>query len=408
VARILVVYKEFPAPSVGHAGGQGVFRLMEALHRRGHRLLLVARMRREEAPLLKEVSPLCEAVRTVPHHTALGGPRPLTLLRSYLALRRAAACALQEWQPDQVLVEFAQTAVVLLGLRRPFTTFRPHDVNWFLLEQQAARVRHLHRGGLRALARVFHQLEPWLCRRYDLVAAISEGDRRLLAPRCGDRPVVLLPLNPAFSVNEVEPAVPPGPNVLFVGAMYRSFNVEAVRWFVERVWPKVLIWVPQARFYVVGYGPPSEIRAFHDGERVFVTGYVPDLAPWYRAAAVCVSPLLVAGGLLQKVLDALAAGVPVVATSVSNHGVGATPGEHLLVADEPDRFAEAVVRLLTDPAERERLRRAGSRFVATRYDLEAALDRWEAVVREHGGPGIDRPTPSRPRTGPLPEEERGR
>ncbi|HEY76073.1 MAG TPA: glycosyltransferase [Thermoflexia bacterium] len=395
MARILVVYKEFPAPSVGHAGGQGVFRLMAALRRRGHSLLLVARMRREEAPLLKEVSPLCEAVLTVPHHTAMDGPRLLTLPRSYLALRRAAARALREWQPDQVLVEFAQTAVVLLGLRRPFTTFRPHDVNWFLLEQRAARSSGLRRRVLRTLAGLFRWLEPWLCRQYDLVAAISEGDRRLLAPRCGDRPAVLLPLNPALSVVEADPAVPPGPNVLFVGAMYRSFNVEAVRWFVERVWPKVLTRVPEARFYVVGYRPPPEVRALHDGKHVFVTGYVPDLAPWYRAAAVCVSPLLVAGGLLQKVLDALAMGVPVVATPVSNHGVGGTPGKHLLVADEPDSFSEAVVRLLTDPVERERLGRAGKRFVETRYDLEAALDRWEAVVREHGGPGHGQPTASR-------------
>ena len=395
MARILVVYKEFPAPSVGHAGGQGVFRLMAALRRRGHSLLLVARMRREEAPLLGEVASICEEVRTVPHHTALDGPRWLTLPLSYLALRRAAARALREWQPDHVLVEFAQTAVVLLGLPRPFTTFRPHDVNWLLVEQRAARSRGLRRGVLRAVAGLARWLEPWLCRRYDLIAAISEGDRRLLAPRCGDRPVVLLPLNPTLSAADADPAVPPGPNVLFVGAMYRSFNVEAVRWFLETVWPQVLDRVSQARFYVVGYKPPEEIRALHDGERVFVTGYVPDLAPWYRAAAVCVSPLLVAGGLLQKVLDAMAMGVPVVATSVSNHGVGGVPGEHLIVADEPDDFAEAVVRLLTDPAERERLGRAGKRFVEGRYDLEAALDRWETAVREHGGPGRDRPTASR-------------
>ena len=394
MARILVIYKEFPAPSVGHAGGQGVFRLMKALRRRGHRLALVARIRRKEISLVDEVAPLCEAVFTVPHHSALDLPRPLALPLSYLALRRTAARALRTWQPDQVLVEFAQTAFVLLGLRRPFATFRPHDVNWFLLEQRAGRYKGLRRARLRALAWLFHQAEPWLCRRYDLIAAISEGDRRLLAPHCGDRPLILLPLNPALSAAEVDPAVPPGPNVLFVGAMYRSFNAEAVRWFAAEVWPSVLARVPEARFYIVGYGPPEEVRALHDGEHVFVTGYVPDLAPWYRAAAVFVSPLLVAGGLLQKVLDALATGVPVVATSVSNHGVGATPGEHLLVADEPRAFAEAVVRLLTDPAERERLGQAGRRFVEDRYDLERALDRWEAAVRRYGGPENDQPPPS--------------
>ncbi|HEC34637.1 MAG TPA: hypothetical protein ENI37_07985, partial [Chloroflexi bacterium] len=116
MARILVVYKEFPAPSVGHAGGRAVFRLLESLHRRGHRLFLVARLRREEAPLVKDMAPFCEHIVTVPHHQALPGPFPLAFLRSYLALRRAAARALREVQPDLLHVEVMQTAFCLLGL----------------------------------------------------------------------------------------------------------------------------------------------------------------------------------------------------------------------------------------------------------------------------------------------------
>ncbi|HEC34216.1 MAG TPA: glycosyltransferase [Chloroflexi bacterium] len=383
MARILVVYKEFPAPSVGHAGGRAVFRLLESLHRRGHRLFLVARLRGEEAPLVKDMAPFCEHIVTVPHHQALPGPFPLAFLRSYLALRRAAARALREVQPDLLHVEVMQTAFCLLGLHRPPSSFRPLDVNWYLLEQQIPRLHGLRRWLTQALSRFFRRFEPWLCRRYDLIAAISEGDRRLLAPRCQPRPVLLLPLAPAFAAGTVvKPAVPPGPNVLFVGAMYRTFNVQGVRWFLEEVWPQVLARVPQARFYVVGHRPTPEIRAFHNGEQVCVTGFVEDLAPWYRAAAVFVSPLLVAGGLLQKILDALAMGVPVVATSVSNHGVGATPGEHLLVADDAAGFAAAVARLLEEPAERERLGRAGQQFVQERYGLERAVDRWEAEIAD--------------------------
>lgn len=398
MARILVVYKEFPAPSVGHAGGQGVYRLMASLRDHGHDLLLVARLRREERPLLEQVSPLCESIVTVPHHTALRGPLPARLVWSYRALRAAAREVIRRSHPDLLLVEFAQTAVVLLGLRRPFSTFRPHDVNWFLFEQQALRARGPRRALLRLLSLSFRYLEPWLCRRYDLIAAISEGDRRLLAPHCGDRPVLVLPLAPALSLEATEPALPEGPNVLFVGAMYRSFNAEAVRWFVDKVWPRVRAEVPQARFFAVGYGPPPEIRALHDGEHIFVTGYVDDLAPWYRAARVFVSPVQVGGGLLQKVLDALAMGVPVVATSVSNHGVGAVPGQHLLVADDPQAFAQAVVRLLTEPAERARLAVAGRTFVRERYDLDRAIDRWEAAVSE--ALRRNEQEPERPRSSP--------
>lgn len=382
MARILVVYKEFPAPSVGHAGGRAVFLLLESLRRRGHQLYLVARLRREEAPLVAEMAPYCEQIVTTPHHQALGGPRAWAWLRSYVLLRRAAARALREIQPDWLHVELTQTAIFLLGLRRPLSSLRLLDVNWFMLEQRAAAASGLRRLAERAAGWAMRWFEPWLYRRYDVIAAISEGDRQLLAAPCRPRPVLILPLVPAQALQaDVAPAVEGGPNLLFVGAMYRTFNVQGVRWFLESVWPLVREQVPKARFFVVGYDPPPEIRAYHDGESVVVTGAVEDVAPWYRAATVFVSPLLVAGGLLQKVIDALAAGVPVVATTVSNHGLGATAGEHLLLADSAADFAEAVVRLLNDPHERERLAQAGQQFVRGRYDLEEAVGRWEALMR---------------------------
>ncbi len=299
--RILIAYKEFPAPSVGHAGGQGVFRLIQALHRRGHSVILVARLRPEEAPLVEETRPFCERIITVPHHQALSGPRPLRIARSYLALRWAVARALRETRPDRMLVEFTQTALVLLGVRRPFTALRPHDVNWFLLEQRAQHQRGLRRRGTLALAWLFGRLEPWLLRRYDQILAISEGDRRLLTLRCRPTPILLLPLAPALSADAPShPAVPTGPNVLFVGAMYRGPNIEAVDWFLSQVWPRVAAEVPEARFYAVGYAPPPQILARADGERVFITGYADDLTPWYQAATVFVSPVRVAGGCCRR------------------------------------------------------------------------------------------------------------
>ncbi|RLC87246.1 MAG: hypothetical protein DRI37_06335 [Chloroflexi bacterium] len=383
MAHILVAYKQFPAPAIGHAGGQSVYRLLEQLHRRGHRLTLVARIRDEERQYLDVVRPLCERIVTVPHHRSLPGPRPLAVLRSYAALRRATVQTLRETQPDILHVEFAQTAVALLGVRYSHTSFRAHDVNWFLLAQQAARQRGLARLWLQVWQAFFRWMEPRLYRRFDLIAAISEGDRRLLAPRCSPRPVLLLPLSPNLQPRpEVQPAVSPGPNLLFVGAMSRPFNLQGVMWFLERVWPYILREVPATRLYIVGADPPESLRACHDGAHIFVTGFVEDLAAWYTAATVFVSPILVAGGLLQKVMDALSMGIPVVATSVSNHGLGATPGRHLCIADTPDAFAEAVVTLLRDPRRREALGAAGREFVCAHYDPEITMPCWEEAWLE--------------------------
>ncbi len=378
MAHILIVYKQFPAPAVGHAGGESLFGLMQGLHRRGHRLTLVARILETEKAQLPAVQALCDAVITTPHHRDLPGSRPLAVARSYLALRRAVKQTLRRAHPDFVHVETTQTALVLLGMKLPPASFRTQDINWFL---QAQRRQHLHGWSAfvaRGMELSFRWLEPWLWRKYAILLAISEGDRQLMMPHKADKPLLIVPLAPALTLRDhPAPAVTAGPVLLFVGAMARDHNINAVHWFLARIWPGIHAAVPQARFYIVGGAPPDEIRAAADGTSVIVTGYVADLAPWYEAADVFVAPLLVAGGLLQKVIDAMAMGVPVVATSVCNHGLCASPGEHLLTADTPEAFAAAVLQLLHNAGDRSRLGAAGRRFIDDHYDLETALDRWE-------------------------------
>ncbi len=381
MAHILFVYKQLPAPSVGHAGGESLFRLMDALHQRGHTLSLVARVRDEEKSDLPHVQAICEHCSVVPHHKSMTGPRAWTLARSYLALRRAASKAIREWSPDLVHLETLQTAAALWGVRRPPASFRPQDVNWYLMAQSAAN-RGASSPITKAKIALVRELEMWLICQHDLILAISEGDRRLLAPYCAHQRILLLPLFPAVTPrSEIEPAVAPHtPNLLFVGAMYRDHNLTGVDWFLNHVWPRVLAEIPTARFYIVGSNPPPTLYERQREENFVVTGFVDDLAPWYQAATLFVSPLLVGGGLLQKVIDAMAMRVPVVATSGSNHGLGATPGKHVLSADTPAEFADAVLGLLRDPATRERLAQAAQDFIYAHYDAEEALDRWEAAL----------------------------
>lgn len=378
MAHILIIYKQFPSPSVGHAGGESLFKLMQALHRRGHRLSLVARILDAERDSLPAVEAICERVFTVPHHRSLSQPRALAIWHSYRALRKATGAALRELQPDLVHIETTQTALILLGLRLPPTSFRTQDVNWFLQSQRAERLTGLSRLAAHFKSVLFRVFEPLLYRKFDLLLAISEGDRQLLAPFFKSRPLLLLPLTPTHvSVDAHDVALSPGFNLLFVGAMYRDHNISGVRWFLEDVWPRILEAEPQARFYVVGNGPPEWLQALADGQHLFVTGFVDDLTPWYQAATLFVSPMLVAGGLLQKVMDAMAMGTPVVATSVCNHGIGAEPGKHLLTANSAQEFAALTVDLLRNPAMRQRLAEAGQRFIRERYDSESAIDNWE-------------------------------
>ena len=116
-----------------------------------------------------------------------------------------------------------------------------------------------------------------------------------------------------------------------------------------------------------------------------MTGFVDDLDECYKKAAVFVAPILTGGGIIVKILDALAAGTPVVTTSYGNEGIGAVGGRELLVADDPQFFAEAVVKLLTDRGYAERIASNGQAFVKDNYGLASVLDKLESSYRELSG-----------------------
>ncbi len=387
MAHILIAYKQFPAPAVGHAGGEALFRLMEGLHGLGHRITLVARIADDEREHLSQVESICDNIYTIPHHRSLLGPRPLAFIRSYTLFRRAIQHTLKTKKPDFLHVETTQTALAAVGLRRPSASYRTQDVNWYLAEQRAAQLSGLNRAVALLERAFFRRLEPWLARRYELMLAISEGDRRLLAEVGAGERLMVVPLTPALPMSmdeaplsEVLPLKAQPPNLLFVGALSRNHNQDGIRWFLDAVWPSILDEVGEVQLCIVGGNPPEWLSARADGNRVIVTGFVDDLAVWYHRATVFISPLLIAGGLLQKVIDAMALGVPVVATSVCNHGVSATPGIHLLTADAAPEFAGAVVRLLRDPAARLRLGAAGQDFVRSAYNLESAVAAWGETI----------------------------
>jgi len=159
-----------------------------------------------------------------------------------------------------------------------------------------------------------------------------------------------------------------GPILLFTGQMDYRPNIDAVAWFVRKVLPQV----PHARFVIAGRNPAPEVLAL-EGPRVTVTGAVSDMRSWLAAADLVVAPLRIARGVQNKVLEAMSMARPVVATSAAFEGIEAAPGEHLLVADGAQDVAEAINRLLDDPARAARLGEAARALVTRTYRWEARL-----------------------------------
>jgi sugar transferase (PEP-CTERM/EpsH1 system associated) len=183
-----------------------------------------------------------------------------------------------------------------------------------------------------------------------------------------------------------ENAPEPG-HVVFTGVMNYYPNTDGCEWFVRSILPLVRREFPDARFTIVGAHPTPAVRKLAETPGVHVTGFVNDTREWMRRASISVAPLRIARGIQNKVLEAMAMGLPVVGTTSATQGVGGEPGRDYVVRDDAEGFAEAVKELLRDPPRAKELGRAARRFVESRYDwevafqpLDALLDRCEAQL----------------------------
>jgi sugar transferase (PEP-CTERM/EpsH1 system associated) len=142
------------------------------------------------------------------------------------------------------------------------------------------------------------------------------------------------------------PSLTDNHNIAFTGAMDYTPNIDAVLFFYARIFPLIRISVPDAVFFIIGRNPPRKVRALGSDQNVIVTGTVDDVRPYVLQAKVAIAPLRIARGIQNKVIEAMAMGVPVVGTSNAFQGILATVEDGVAVADDPVTFADEVIKLL--------------------------------------------------------------
>ena len=242
-------------------------------------------------------------------------------------LQLARLDALVPLLPDHPLYVDLVDALSLSTKRRARRT--PAPLRW-LLEIEARRLQRVERA---------------LLRRADGAAVVSEADARALG---SPDHLNVVPLGVDAGAFPFDDNPRDGQMVAFTGNLGYFANVDAVTWFVQSVWPLVRAGVPNARLELIGARPHRAVRRLASvSSGVTLRGAVPDMGKALRGASVAVAPLLAGAGQQIKVLEAMASGTPVVATSIVAQGLGAA-SRAILVADEPVDFARAVIALLTD------------------------------------------------------------
>lgn len=174
------------------------------------------------------------------------------------------------------------------------------------------------------------------------------------------------------------------PRLVFTGAMDYYANIEGVKYFVEHVLPLVHLQEPRVEFMIVGSNPTEEVLALGRQAKVTVTGYVEDVRPYLQAATACVAPLRIARGIQNKVLEAMAAGRAIVASTEVAAGLQAIDGEHWLVGKSPQKMAHQIVTLIRDDKLRTELGEGARGFVEDHHDWEPLLQRFADLIEGIG------------------------
>lgn len=303
-------------------------------------------------------------------------------------LRRAVLDLHRKYRPEIVQVEYMSMAEYADGLEG-VRLLRAHVQEWW----------HFYLGWKKCFSRAERFTKLMGCldtithnrrtmRQFDCILVTHEEERRRALELDSRARVETLPFL-LMDCEQFEPAphIPRDPTMIFVGFLPHTPNEEGLRWFLENVYPRVKNEEPAARLVVVGAGASNAMLGLMHDCGVEYHGFVEDLRAEYARSRVYIAPIMTGGGIRTKILEAMAAGVPVVSSIFAPLGIGTTPGAHLLAADDPGEYAQCVLRLLRDDATWWRIRRRARRFVEENYSLQtngpAVARRYRQYLVEH-------------------------
>ncbi|MGI9106256.1 MAG: glycosyltransferase family 4 protein [Pyrinomonadaceae bacterium] len=267
----------------------------------------------------------------------------------------------------------------------------PHPVKRLVFKLEAAKMLHYERATVK---------------RFDHIIAVSDNDREQMSEMTDAARISVVPtgvdlqLYRAAATTAKTTAPPdlehhahvnvdekfggeksptsPQPLIVFLGSMDWEANIDGVDYFCREIFPQVRAAVPEARFRIVGRKPHARVLKLAS-DSVEVTGTVPSVIEHLQEATVFIVPLRVGGGTRLKIYEAMAVGKAIVSTTIGAEGLDVHHGQDIILADDPQGFADAVVKLVRDESERRRLEKAAARLAA-QYDWPIIARRFEETL----------------------------
>lgn len=217
--------------------------------------------------------------------------------------------------------------------------------------------------------------------RFQKCTVVSENEKKLLQQMVPDYPhihVVPNGIQTADYKNILRPPIDPN-RLIFTGSLSYSANLDGIRWFLTDVFPIIQEQAPEVKLLITGRSGKAPLPEMGN---IIRTGYVEDVRPFIASASISIAPILEGGGTRLKILEAMAVGTAVVATRKGAEGLDVQDNEHVLLADTPDQFANAVLRLLQDSKLRLKLAENSCRLIREQYDWAVIMPEFLNLVEE--------------------------
>ncbi len=385
--NILVLTPYIPYPP-GFGGAVRIYHLIRQLSRR-HQVHLLSFREETGSGDPRGLEPFCRTITLIPRRVgdkrrqqviSLLSPHSFQWRFHYSRVMQTALDRLVgEQNINLIIVEFSQMAVFRFPVGVP-VVIDEHNIEFDLLERMAAR-----EGGF--IRRLFNRIEAAKFRLEELACVKNAALTLVTSERDQE---ILVSLNPGLKTAVITNGVdcdhfarPDGPrhleNAVFVGATHYFPNEDGVLFFLREIREKIRKRWPSFKFTIVGGNPPPAITRYR-ADDTEITGYVADVRPYMWAASLFVVPLRMGGGTRFKIVEAMAAGVPVVSTRLGAEGIHVVDERELLLADEPDAFAAAVGKVFANPELAESLVRNGLSFVRRHFDWSVIGEKLNAIL----------------------------
>lgn len=392
--NILIVSQEFPYPPHGSGAKLKLYNLIKRLSV-GNRIYLAYFIGPEDAPadigdLNKYCGGLCaftKSATTAPGLKKLVGklfnkyPDEAESYFSAEAVNKIKDI-IGEAKIDIVHFDLIYMAQYGKYINEVPKVIAPNDANWLLWQN----VANFETDPFKKLEYYVHYLRT---KRYEMdnysafdkCVVVSDEDKKVLQCYMPDLSISVIPNGVDYSYFRPFNRLADTYNLIFTGVMSYKPNIDAMTYFCKEMFPLIKARVEGVKLYIVGKDPTKEVLALASPDTI-VTGYVDDVRSYAGKASVFICPLRIGAGIKNKILEAMAMGMPIVATPKSLAGIDAADGKDLLLADSPGEFAGAVIKLLNSRDLKEKLSKNARKAVENRYSWDLTASGYEALYKD--------------------------